>query len=259
MNATLLFGTDTFLAGYARAAHPYDFYSLRYVFAGAEKVKDETRRVWADKFGLRIFEGHGATETAPVLATNTAMHFRAGTVGRLLPAIEHRLEPVEGIGAGGRLYVRGPNVMLGYLLADRPGLLQPPADGWYDTGDIVEIDGEGYIRIVGRAKRFAKIAGEMVSLGGIESHVTALWPEHAHAVIGLADQRKGEQLVLVTERADAERQALQRHMQAAGASELMVPRVILPIDALPLLGTGKIDYVAVLRLAEEFLLSPAAD
>ena len=258
-NATVLFGTDTFLAGYARSAHAYDFYSVRYVFAGAEKVKDETRRAWAERFGIRIFEGYGATETAPVLATNTAMHYRAGSVGRLLPGIEHRLEPVPGIDEGGRLLVTGPNVMLGYLLAERPGVLQPPAAGWYDTGDIVAIDADGYIRIVGRAKRFAKIAGEMVSLGAVEGHVAALWPEQAHAVISLPDPRRGEQLVLVTEKSDAGREALQRHMQAQGAPELMLPRAILPVERMPLLGTGKLDYVAILELARASLLSPAAD
>ncbi len=139
-NATIFFGTDTFLAGYARAANPYDFYSLRYVFAGAERVREETRRAWSEKFGLRILEGYGATETAPALATNTPMHFRAGTVGRLLPGIDWRLEPVAGIEDGGRLVVSGPNVMLGYLRAEAPGRLEPPAGGSYDTGDIVSVD-----------------------------------------------------------------------------------------------------------------------
>ncbi|MEJ2653522.1 MAG: AMP-binding protein, partial [Gammaproteobacteria bacterium] len=164
INATIIFGTNTFLAGYARFAHPYDFYSLRYVFAGAEKLKDETRRLWADKFGLRIFEGYGVTETAPALAANTPMDFRAGSVGRLLPGVEYRLEPVPGIDKGGRLQVRGPNVMLGYLLEDQPGRLIPPAtaygEGWHDTGDIVDVDSDGYVWILGRAKRFAKLGGD---------------------------------------------------------------------------------------------------
>ena len=248
-NATILFGTDTFLAGYARAAHPYDFYSLRYVFAGAERLKDETRRVWAEKFGLRIFEGYGATETAPALSINTPMHFKAGTVGRLLPGIDHRLVPVPGVAEGGRLEVAGPNVMLGYLRAERPGELEPPADGWYDTGDIVTLDEAGYVTIKGRAKRFAKIAGEMVSLAAVEEQAAALWPEHGHAVVAVADARKGEQLVLITENAAAERGALQAHVQANGGSELTIPRAILTVEHLPLLGTGKTDYVAVQALA----------
>jgi acyl-[acyl-carrier-protein]-phospholipid O-acyltransferase/long-chain-fatty-acid--[acyl-carrier-protein] ligase len=175
-NATIMFGTDTFLSGYARMAHNYDFYSLRYIFAGAEKVRAETRQIYAEKFGLRIMEGYGATECAPVIAVNTPMHFQAGTVGRLLPGIEARLEPVPGITEGARLYVRGPNVMAGYLLASDAGVLQPPQDGWHDTGDIVALDDAGFISIKGRAKRFAKIGGEMVSLPAVEAMPASAGP-----------------------------------------------------------------------------------
>jgi len=252
-DATIMFGTDTFLAGYARAADAYDFYSVRYVFAGAEKVKDETRRVWSERFGLRILEGYGATETAPVLATNTPMRFKAGTVGRFLPGIEVRLNPVPGVAGGQRLEVRGPNVMLGYLRAGNPGVLEPPEGGWYDTGDIVSVDGHGFVTIVGRVKRFAKIAGEMVSLGAVEDHVTALWPAYQHAVVSLPDPRKGEQLVLVTDCAEADRGAILEHAREQGMVELMVPRTVLVHARLPVLGTGKIDYVAVTALAEAAL------
>lgn len=248
-NATILFGTDTFLAGYARLAHAYDFFNVRYVFAGAEKVKDETRRVWADRFGIRILEGYGATETAPVIAVNTPMHFRAGTVGRVVPGITTRLDPVPGVERGGRLVVSGPNVMLGYLLAERPGELLPAA-GSYDTGDIVDIDADGFLHILGRAKRFAKIAGEMVSLGAVEDLVSRLWPGHAHAVVSLPDPRKGEQLALVTDRADADRAPLLQAAKAAGMAELAVPRRIHVVDTVPLLGTGKIDYPAVAQMLE---------
>lgn len=252
-NATILFGTDTFLAGYGRVANAYDFYSVRYVFAGAEKVKDATRRMWMDKFGLRLMEGYGATETAPVLAVNTPMHFQAGSVGRLLPGIEYRVEPMPGVDEGGRLWVRGPNVMLGYYRAEAPGQLQPPADGWYDTGDIVTVDDVGYVRIQGRAKRFAKIAGEMVSLGKVEGEICARWPEGNHAVVAVADDRKGEQLVLVTERAEATREAVLAHFRAQGLAELLAPKAVLKVDRLPLLATGKADYVAVKALAEAFV------
>jgi len=250
-NATILFGTDTFLAGYARLSHAYDFFNVRYVFAGAEKVKDETRRVWSEKFGLRILEGYGATETAPVLAVNTPMHFRAGTVGRLVPGVTARLEPVPGVEQGGRLYVTGPNVMLGYLRAGAPGELQAPPEGEYDTGDIVDIDASGFVTILGRAKRFAKIAGEMVSLTAVEDLAARTWPDHAHAVVSLPDARKGEQLVLITDHPDAPREALSSTARATGASELMVPRQILSVNAVPLLGTGKIDYPAATELAAE--------
>ena len=245
VGATILFGTDTFLAGYGRVADPYDFYSVRYVFAGAERVRDDTRTLWADKFGLRVLEGYGTTETSPVLATNTAMHFKAGTVGRLLPGIAARLEPVPGIAPGGRLIVSGPNVMMGYLLADQPGLLQPPSGGEYDTGDIVDIDPQGFVTIKGRAKRFAKIAGEMVSLGAAEEQAASLWPDHAHAVVAVPDARKGEQLILVTEHRQADRAALMDDARAKGISELMVPKTIQVVDKIPLLGTGKTDYRGV--------------
>jgi len=252
-NATIMFGTDTFLSGYARVASPYDFYSVRYIFAGAEKVRDDTRRVWMDKFGLRILEGYGATETSPVLAVNTPMHFKAGTVGRLLPGITARLEPVPGVAEGARLWVKGPNVMLGYYKVDRPGELQPPQDGWYDTGDIVAIDELGYIRIVGRAKRFAKIAGEMISLGRVEAEVSARWPAGQHAAVALADERKGEQLVLLTDTSEITRDSVLAQFRSAGLSELMVPKAVLKVDRLPLLGSGKTDYVAAKSLAEAFV------
>ncbi len=248
-NATIMFGTDTFLAGYARAAHSYDFFNLRYVFAGAEKVQAETRRVWADKFGKRILEGYGATECAPVISTNTAMHFRAGTVGRLLPEIKAELEPVPGIEIGSRLFVQGPNVMLGYLREGGFGRIEAPGEGWYDTGDIVEVDTDGFITIAGRAKRFAKIGGEMISLTQVEGRAAELWPDARHAAISLPDPRRGEQIILLTEQAAGERAEIQRHMQERGDAEIAIPRTVLPVDEVPLLGTGKIDYVTATSLA----------
>ena len=249
-NATILFGTDTFLSGYARMAHGYDFYSLRYIFAGAERVRDETRRIYAEKFGLRILEGYGATEAAPVIAVNTPMHFQAGTVGRLLPGIEARLEPVPGIGEGGRLYIRGPNVMAGYFLAESPGALHPPEDGWHDTGDIVTIEDAGFVTIRGRAKRFAKIGGEMVSLPAVEGYAAAVWPEAEHAVVTRPDAKKGEQLVLFTTAREASQKALQEWGRGHGVTELMIPRDIRVLDALPVLGTGKLDSMTLGEMAK---------
>ncbi|MGE0080277.1 MAG: AMP-binding protein [Thiohalomonadaceae bacterium] len=257
VNATILFGTNTFLAGYARFAHPYDFYSVRYVFSGAEKLQEETRRVWAERFGVRIFEGYGATETSPALATNTPMENRPGTVGRLLPGIEARLDPVPGVSDGGKLSVRGPNVMLGYLLAERPGVLVPPqteaGPGWYDTGDIVSIDEEGFIRIQGRAKRFAKIGGEMVSLAAAEELAAQTWPGRLHAVVAVPDAQKGEQLVLVTDQPGADRATLAAKARELGIGEINVPRRILSMKQLPVLGTGKIDYPGVQSLVRREL------
>ena len=241
-NATMLFGTDTFLNGYALHGHAYDFFNVRYVFAGAEKVRDETRRLWADKFGLRIMEGYGTTETAPVIAVSTPMHFRAGTVGRLMPGMSLRLEPLPGLERGARLHVRGPNVMLGYLMPDAPGILNPPPDGEYDTGDIVEVDEDGYIRIIGRVRRFARIAGEMVSLGAVEDLAARAWPAHAHGGIALPNEGHGEQVVLATDNPDANHQTLQEEARRSGISELIVPHKVVVVDAIPLLGSGKTDY-----------------
>jgi acyl-[acyl-carrier-protein]-phospholipid O-acyltransferase / long-chain-fatty-acid--[acyl-carrier-protein] ligase len=249
-NATILFGTDTFLAGYARFAHPYDFYSVRFVCSGAERLKDETRRVYSERFGVRIFEGYGATETAPVLAMSSPMQSRTGTVGRIMPGIDWRLEPVPGVTEGGRLVVKGPNVMVGYLKADRPGVLQAAEDGWYDTGDVVWVDAEGYVTIKGRMKRFAKVGGEMVSLAAVEGYVSRLWPDHNHAVVPLPDPRKGEQLVLVTENGAASRDALVAFAREQGMAELSIPKTIVRVERLPVLGTGKVDYVQVRNLAE---------
>jgi acyl-[acyl-carrier-protein]-phospholipid O-acyltransferase/long-chain-fatty-acid--[acyl-carrier-protein] ligase len=256
VNATVMFGTNTFLAGYARFAHPYDFYSVRYAFAGAEKLKDETRRTCTDKFGVQIFEGYGATETSPVLAANTPVDTRVGTVGRFLPGIEHGLDPVPGV-EGGRLSVRGPNVMLGYLRHDEPGVIQPPSTergpGWYDTGDIVSLDADGFVTIRGRAKRFAKIGGEMVSLAAAEEIAARTWPESQHAVVSVPDAQKGEQLILVTTKADAARQELSARARSDGVSELSVPKRIVHVEKIPLLGSGKADYPAVSALVQDAL------
>jgi len=244
-NATITFGTDTFLSGYAKYAHPYNFYSIRYIFAGAEKLRDDTRQIWMQKFGIRLFEGYGATEASPVLSTNTAMQYKAGTVGRLLPCINYQLRPVEGITEGARLYISGPNVMMGYMFSHTPGEIQPPEDGWHDTGDIVAIDKEGYITIKGRAKRFAKIAGEMISLMAVENALYTLWPENQHAVLCAPDAYKGEQLVLVTNYKHAEKKHLIQHFKKQGLADIALPRRIIILDKMPVLGSGKVDYQAV--------------
>ncbi|MCS6876665.1 MAG: AMP-binding protein [Geminicoccaceae bacterium] len=250
-DSTILFGTDTFLRGYARVADPLDFRSLRYLFAGAEKLQEETRRLWQDRFGVRVLEGYGATETGPVLAVNTPAHSRPGSVGRFLPGIEWRLEPVTGIPEGGRLFVRGPNLMRGYLDPERPGALLPPPGGWYDTGDVVAVDEEGFVRILGRAKRFAKVGGEMVSLAAAEELFARALPDAQHAVLATADARKGERLVLATTARGLDRAALVRIVREAGESELLIPAEVVEFDELPRLATGKPDYPAIARLLEE--------
>jgi acyl-[acyl-carrier-protein]-phospholipid O-acyltransferase/long-chain-fatty-acid--[acyl-carrier-protein] ligase len=258
VNATILFGTNTFLTGYAQHAHPYDFYSIRYVFAGAEKLQESTRLLWIEKFGVRVFEGYGVTETSPVLAVNTPMEHRSGTVGRLVPGIEYHIEPIPGIDHGGRLEIRGPNVMLGYLLHQAPGQLQLPSTlrgrGWHDTGDVVSIDEDGYLTICGRVKRFAKIAGEMLSLTTVEALASSVWPGVGHAVVTLPDAKRGEELVLLTEQIGAERRPLMMQARAEGLSDLNVPRQILVVDKIPLLASGKVDYANAQRWVEQKLL-----
>lgn len=244
-NATIMFGTDTFLSGYGRFANPYDFYSIRYVFAGAEKLKEETRKLWSEKYGVRIFEAYGATETSPAISTNTPMHNKAGTVGRLLPAIKYQLNKVTGIEDGKELIISGPNIMKGYLLSNNPGVLVPTEDNSYKTGDIVEFDEEGYITIKGRVKRFAKIAGEMVSLTAVETYLSDLWQNNHHAVVSIPDAKKGETLVLVTDYADAKRADIIAYAKAHGIGELSIPKDIRIVSVVPLLGTGKTNYVEI--------------
>jgi len=248
--ATVVFGTDTFLSGYATHADPEDFQHTRYVIAGAEKLKASTRDKWVQKFGVRIFEGYGVTETSPALSINNYSYCKFGTVGRLFPGIEAKLEAIPGIDQGGRLWVKGNNIMLGYLRAENPGVLEPVNDGWHDTGDIVDIDNEGFITILGRAKRFAKIGGEMVSLTQIEGWVSALWPEQQHCVCSVSDERKGEKLILISTNLHADRKTLQQYIASQGGAEIMVPKSIVTLKEMPVLGTGKLDYNAAQQIAE---------
>ncbi|MCB1521271.1 MAG: AMP-binding protein [Hyphomicrobiaceae bacterium] len=248
--ATVLFATDTFLQGYVRAAEEGDLASIRYVIAGAERVKDQTRAMWA-KTGATILEGYGATECAPVIACNLPTANRPGSVGPLLPGIEARLEPVEGIDEGGLLSVRGANVMLGYMLASNPGIVHPPRDGWHDTGDIVTLDSDRVVTIRGRAKRFAKIGGEMVSLAAVEALASGLWPDSQHVVVAIPDDRKGEQLVLVTDKPDADSAALLAYARQHGTPELWVPRAVMVVSAIPVMGSGKVDLPATVAMVRQ--------
>ena len=241
-DSTILFAADTFLGHYGRHADAYDFRALRYVFAGAEALRPATRNFWLENFGIRILEGYGVTEAAPVISVNVPMHNRNGTIGRLLPGIEIFLEPIEGIEEGGCLWVKGKNVMLGYIRDTDPGVIQPLEGGWHNTGDVVVIDADGYLKIIDRVKRFAKIAGEMVSLTMVESTIAQAWPEAHHAVIAQPDPAKGESLILVTTYPDPDRRSLVSYFKEKGLSELYVPRQIIPYETIPLLSTGKVNY-----------------
>ena len=255
LDATVMFGTNTFLAGYARHAHPADLQTLRYVVAGAEKLQEDTRRIWQEKFGIRILEGYGATETSPVISVNTPVFNKTGSVGRMAPGIEFYLESVKGLEEGGRLFVSGPNIMKGYLFHGNEGDIVPPQTdrgiGWYDTGDIVTIDELKYITIKGRAKRFAKIGGEMVSLTRVEDLANSTWPDKLHAAAVVPDKKKGEQIYLITEHQEADRKELVTQAKKEGLSELIVPRMVIKVNAVPILGTGKTDYFGVTELAKK--------
>jgi acyl-[acyl-carrier-protein]-phospholipid O-acyltransferase / long-chain-fatty-acid--[acyl-carrier-protein] ligase len=251
---TYVFGTSTFLAHYARQAHPYDFHRTRVVVSGAEKLNPDVASLWLNRFGLRIMEGYGATECAPVLSLNTPLKYRPGTVGRMLPGIEHCLLPVPGIARGGVLHVRGPNVMRGYYLYDRPGELQPPTSeagaGWYNTGDVVDLDEEGYVTIHGRVKRFAKIAGEMISLEVVERIAQHASPAYQHAAAIELVTQAGESTVLFTTDPMLDRVQLHKAARELGAQDLAVARRVVRVVALPMLGSGKTDYVKLKSLAE---------
>lgn len=255
--ATVLFATDTFLQQYMRASSEGGLNSLRIAVCGAERVREETRKNAEERFSFEVLEGYGVTECAPVLAANQPGDIRAGTIGKMLPGIETRLEPVEGLEDAGRLWVRGPNIMKGYISPDKPGEIMALNEGWHDTGDVVSVDEDGYFVVRGRIKRFAKIGGEMVSLTVVENCASAVWPDHMHAAAIMPDPRKGERIILVTDHPNPKRPELLRWAQTHGVPEIAVPKKIITVDSLPVLGTGKLDYVSVTKLAKE-AFSPAA-
>jgi acyl-[acyl-carrier-protein]-phospholipid O-acyltransferase/long-chain-fatty-acid--[acyl-carrier-protein] ligase len=245
LDCTVMFGTNTFLNGYARKAHPYDFRALRYLFAGAEKLQESTANVWMRRFGVRVIEGYGATECSPCVSANTPIAPKHGSAGRFLPRIEYRIEPAEGVTEGGRLHVRGPNVMRGYLNPD-PNEQFKRLKGWYDTGDIVRVDDEGFLFILGRLKRFAKISGEMVSLTAVEEALAGAFPEHGLrcqvAVVSRPDEEKGEALIAVTNEPKIKLEDVRNVIRQKGLPNIAVPREVKFLKEIPKLGTGKVNH-----------------
>jgi acyl-[acyl-carrier-protein]-phospholipid O-acyltransferase/long-chain-fatty-acid--[acyl-carrier-protein] ligase len=242
-----------------RAAGEGDLSSLRLAVCGAERLHDETRQLVRRKCEVELLEGYGVTETAPVIAANQPGINRPGTVGHLVQGMEFRVEPVEGIREGGRLLVRGPNVMLGYLHAEEPGKIHPPKDGWHDTGDIVSVDDDGYIAIRGRIRRFAKVGGETVSLTIVENCASALWPDHCHAAIAISEERRGESIILATTNSEATRSDLLVWVRNHGVPELAVPRRVIAVPEIPVLGSGKTDYPGVAKMVARHAESSPAE
>ncbi len=254
-DCTVLYGTSTFLSYYGREAEPVDFRTLRCVISGGEKLADEVAQLWQEKFGLRIYEGYGATEAGPVISLATAENFRRGTAGRFLPGVEHRIQSLPGIDQGGALHIRGPNLMLGYYRYLRPGVIEAPVsavgEGWYDTGDVVDVDRSGMVTISGRVKRFAKIAGEMVSLDVVEQVARAASPQREHAAILLVQENDVETTLLFTTDDSLTRGRLLDAARTSGAHDFSAARKILVVPEIPLLANGKTDYVGLASLVED--------
>lgn len=248
---TVMLATNTFLNGYARKAHPYDFHNLRLLFAGAEKVQEATANLWSRRFGIRILEGYGATECSPVIAVNIPMCAQFGSTGKLMPGLEYKLEPVEGVATGGRLLVRGPNVMKGYLNADANAKFQA-LNGWYDTGDIVTVDAEQFVTIQGRLKRFAKVSGEMVSLTAVEDALAGAFPQYGLrcqvAVLSRPDEDKGEALIAVANESRLTLEEIRTVLRGKGMPNISVPREVKFIREIPKLGTGKVNHRELQKL-----------
>jgi acyl-[acyl-carrier-protein]-phospholipid O-acyltransferase/long-chain-fatty-acid--[acyl-carrier-protein] ligase len=251
--ANVFFATDTFAQQYARNAEDDDMKCIRLLVLGAERVRPETREVYMKRFGVELLEGYGATEASPLISVNAPGRNRHGSVGQFVPGIEWRLEPVPGIEGGQKLYVRGPNVMRGYLDPTKPFGIDLLPEGWHDTGDVVDVDQDGYIRILGRVKRFAKVGGEMVSLNAVESYAQQVWPSAMHAAIAMPDSRKGEKIILFTSQADADSSEFVAWCKANGVQDIAVPKKIIHVESIPVLGTGKTDYVALGRMAADLV------
>ena len=255
--ATYVFGTSTFLGHYARNAQAHDFQSVRKVISGGEKLSKDVASLWQERFGLTVLEGYGATECGPAMSLNTPLAYREGSVGRLLPGVEYQLTPVPGLASGSVLHVRSPNLMMGYLQYENPGVIVPPTsacgDGWYCTGDVVEIDEAGFVTILGRTRRFVKIAGEMVSLDLMERIAAHASPDFMHAVTLKQIEGDCESTVLFTTDAGLDRMVLARAAREMGAPALAIARHIVGVEQLPLTGNGKIDYVTLRLRAENYV------
>jgi len=264
--ATLLISTPTFYAGYQRRCSKEEFASLRYLIAGAEKLREQIAKGYEEKFGLTILEGYGCTELAPVVSVNVPdvldgkekqVGHKPGSAGHPIPGVivkvvdpdtERRMAPSE----EGLLLVKGPNLMLGYLgqeqLSD-----QSLRDGWYVTGDIAAVDEDGFIKITDRISRFSKIGGEMVPHMKIEEVINAALGSAASVVTALPDEQRGEKLVAFYAQNGMPKEELWEKLNHSELPKLWIPKRenIYMVDSLPLLGSGKVDLKTVKAMAWE--------
>ena len=246
--STIMFGTNTFFGNYEKYATEEQLKTLKYVVAGAERLRSDVKEKYKNKFNITLLEGYGATETSPVISLNTPEFIKEGSTGKLLPLMEARIKKVEGIEEGGSLMVKGPNVMSGYLIHGR-GFVSN--DEWYDTGDIAKIDEEGYIFILSRLKRFSKIAGEMVSLNKVEELAFQCFNDSSFFAVAVPDKRKGEKIILFTTKEDVQEKEYKKFIKLHKISSLYIPTTIEYIEKAPILGAGKINYIELENIAKE--------
>lgn len=246
--STITMATNTFLDNYAKYATKEDFKSLKYVISGAEKLKKNVYEKYKSEFGIEILQGYGATETSPIISLNTPSFSKFGSVGKIIPLMEAKIEKIEGIAEGGNLLVKGPNVMKGYIIN---GKGFAPSNEWYNTGDIAKIDEDGYITILSRLKRFCKIAGEMVSLNKVEDLALECFGVSPFYSVSIPDKRKGERIILFTTTENVSEKEFKKFIKSKKVSSLYVPSKIHFIDSVPLLGSGKPNYREMERLATE--------
>ena len=247
---TVFFSTNTFLKNYSKHADAETFSHLNMLIAGAEKLEGSTYNFYKEEYNIEILEGYGVTEASPAVSVNIPGKIKKGSVGKILPEIDFKLEKIDGCLEGGKLLIKGDNIMTGYQISKECPSNGLDKDGWYDTGDVALVDQDNYLFIIGRVKRFAKIAGEMISLAQVETYPKILWEENNHAICSIGNSVKGEQLILVTDKLDANLSTLLDFMKEENVTNLHFPKLIKKVKNFPILGSGKIDYKKLQEIAE---------
>lgn len=259
---TIMVGTPSFFWGYLQKSEPGDFKSLRLMVAGADKCPDALRAGYLKKHGVTLLEGYGATETSPVVSVNSHEFNRPGSIGKVIPNVQVRIENLETgkeckVGEVGKILVKGDLVMKGYL-GDPELTAEAIEDGWYNTGDMGFLDKDGYLWHAGRFKRFVKIGGEMVSLVKVENVMEQFLPEGVSCcVVEIPDEVKGASIVAAITK-EVNKVALLRKM-GEELPNIALPRQFIVIEQLPMMSTGKIDFRSVTELVNDLLCNPDAN